>query len=203
MILLLIPTQYEFSVLQFIMPESLQGKVVIQSPGMGKMRTLACLYETREKFGKLDWVLLAGYCGSLDGKYLPMGTRVEGKTFFEGDFDAGELEPPQKRYLQLIENFLMPLDAIEKTAFFISQDKFLMKNPYTEEISEQTATDMESIAVAKFCTAFNIPYSVVKVVTDVVGENSEQHFKKEALNLANAMNEQITLALLAIQEKIK
>ena len=176
MILLILPTQYEFSILQFIMPEKLNGKVVIQSPGMGKLRTLGCLYESLHKFGSLEWVILAGYAGSFDAEKLPIGTTVQGDFFREGDFDAGEFESSAEH------------------------EQFLKTDP--DKYQDAYATDMESYAVAKFCKSHQIPFSVVKVISDIVGNTNEEYFKKMAVELADKMNEMITLCLMSVGDVI-
>ncbi|MEK7140500.1 MAG: hypothetical protein AAB815_01820 [Patescibacteria group bacterium] len=198
MILLILPTQYEFNILQFIMPEKLNGKVVIQSPGMGKLRTLGCLYESLHKFGTLEWVVLAGYAGSLDAKELPIGTTVNATHFREGDFDAGEFESDAEH---IIFEGSTIFDLGWKHVPFVSQDKFLKDDPY--KFGTAYATDMESYAVAKFCKSHQIPFSVVKVISDIVGNTNEEYFKKMAVELADKMNEQITLALMAIGDELK
>jgi nucleoside phosphorylase len=201
MILLILPTQYEFNILQFIMPEKLNGKVVIQSPGMGKLRTLGCLYESLHKFGSLEWVILAGYAGSLNEKELPAGKKVQAEFFREGDFDAGDFESDAEHEIPKCgEPGPTIFDFDWKIVPFISQDKFLKTDPYG--YFDACATDMESFAVAKFCKAHAIPYSVVKVISDIVGNTSEDYFKKMAVELADKMNEQITLALMAVGDVI-
>lgn len=197
MILLILPTQYEFNILQFVMPEPLNGKVVVQSPGMGKLRTLGCLYETLQKYGKLDWVILAGYAGSLDGKALPLGEMVQATHFREGDFDAGEFESDAEHVI-FYNNGNVVLNGGWKHCPFVSQDRFLKTDPY--RFGNPYATDMESYAVAKFCKSHGVRYSVVKVISDVVGENSERLFKDKALELADSMNYQITMALYCVNQ---
>lgn len=197
MIILILPTQYEFNILRFIMPEKLNGRIVMQSPGMGKLRTLGCLYETLHKFVKLDWIILAGYAGSLDKKSLPMGATVECVDFVEGDFDAGDFEDREVHHIEKPTSL-----GIFQTCRVITADQFLQNNPYKPETSKNAAVDMEAYAVAKFCTSHDIPFSVVKVISDIVGKNDELLFKKMAVELADKMNEQITLALDVVQRTI-
>lgn len=202
MILLILPTQYEFNILQFIMPEKLNGKVVIQCPGMGKLRTLGCLYESLHKFGSLEWVILAGYAASFDDEALPIGTTVQGDFFREGDFDAGEFESQSEHEIPSGdgEPDSTLFDLGWRSVPFVSQDQFLKTDPY--KYQDAFATDMESYAVAKFCKSHQIPFSVVKVISDIVGNTNEEYFKKMAVELADKMNEQITLALMAIGDKL-
>lgn len=54
---------------------------------------------------------------------------------------------------------------------------------------EEDAIDMESFALAMVCKEFNIPFLSVKYVTDIVGQNSVEHWESKLADARKAIGE--------------
>jgi len=167
MLSVIIPSKFESELI----------KVPHHVSGMGKIRAVCAVHKLVEE-GTVG-ILLAGFCGGI--KNVSIGEVIKPTYFLEGDYNVSPLEV----YPNLIGfgNCLM-----------ISQDRFITSSTYNFEC-EKIATDMESYAVAYTCLRLGVEFKVVKIVSDIVGENSEKDFLESCKKLSGKLEEEILNAI--------
>jgi len=144
--------------------------------GMGKINVIHKIYELAKE--GYDKIVLSGFCGGLKG--VEIGEVVKPCLFVEGDYDVSPLEEYPHQLLQ----------TGRLSCAIISQDSFLKTNPYTFDF-DKAVTDMESYAFVDACLRLNIKYEVLKIVSDIVGENSEKDFLESCRKLASKLEKVI------------
>jgi len=151
--------------------------------GMGKINVIHKVYELSKVYDK---IVLFGFCGGLKG--VEIGEIVKPCLFVEGDYDVSPLEEYPHQLLQ----------TGRLSCAMISQDRFLKTNPYTFDF-DKAVTDMESYAFVDTCLRLNIKYEVVKIVSDIVGENSEKDFLESCRKLAPKLEKVISENIISIR----
>ena len=144
-----------------IVPSEFESKVIKiphEVSGMGKIAATAMAYSLVCR--GVDKILLTGFCGSIRG--YKIGEVVKPQMFIEGDYNTHPLE----KYPNVIG---------VKHGVMISQDRFLVSNPYYFKYPK-IACDMESYAVAYVCKRFGMKFECIKIVSDIVGSNSTDDF---------------------------
>ena len=163
---IIIPSEFESKVIKF--PHHVSN--------MGKINAACAVYDLVAK--GFDRILLTGFCGGLDN--VSIGEVIEPDTFIEGDYDVSPLEKyPNMIITPKVTGYTM-----------ISQDKFLKENRYSFSVNK-CATDMESYAVAAVCLKLNVKFQVIKIVSDIVGNNSVDDFLDSCTKLAPKINDVI------------
>lgn len=162
-------------------------RVTLVRSGMGKLRAMyACAWMHRKLPG-LRHILLIGFAGGLKGG-LKIGDVIEPSLFIEQDYYAEPLEKFPNRIRASFRK-LMP-DSSESV--MLTQDRFLTENPYQKgpyaRRFKKITCDMESYAVAHYCEQAAIPYSVVKLISDLAGETADHDFLKACKRLAPKLN---------------
>jgi len=136
--------------------------------GMGKLAMLHACYEHKDKMvNSLEPVILIGYCGLLKGE-LAIGNSVTPAVYVDGDYNSYPVE----------DSIHFIVEKKNAVAVCISQDRILTNNPYKDICADFkiAITDMESYAFVEFCRRFKIRYKVIRVVSDIVGEESAVDF---------------------------
>lgn len=145
--------------------------------GMGKIRATCAVHDMFNR--GYDRILLAGYCGGIRG--CKKGDIFIPDRIINGDYDVRPLETyPEK----------ISIGDEHPHKLMVSQDRFLTVNPY-EFAYDFIATDMESFAVAYTCRKLGLPFTIVKVVSDIVGSNSPEDFIASCKTLAPKLNSAI------------
>lgn len=153
--------------------------------GMGKLRAAAACERLVQRHGA-DFVLLTGFCGGLEN--CEVGDVVQACKIIEGDFDARPLEGYPHFVVSQPYNLAPPFRSYQLATFFC-QDRFLTSNPYVAMTEHEivSVTDMESYAVATTCKALNVPYAVVKIVSDMADGHAPEDFSKALLSLGKQL----------------
>jgi len=162
--------------------ESEMIKIPHHVSGMGKIRATCAVYDLVAK-GYTE-ILLAGFCGGLLGCHV--GDIIIPKLFVEGDY----ITEPLEKYPNQIQ-------ISDFGDIMVSQDRFLKEQTYENFLPGKNAVDMESYAVAYTCLKLGIKFNVVKIVSDIVGENSEKDFLESCKTLAHKLEEVINEILIS------
>lgn len=159
--------------------------------GMGKVNAAlsaarAILYE------ECDVILLVGFCGGLQG--LEVGDVVFPNTVLEADFDAGTLEP-SPRIMMCGRAYQMP----GKIASFFTADRFVKDPNELKAFSRLPkhaliAIEMEAWGVMQACLRFGAHFECVRVVSDIVGKNTEGDFLDSCRKLKPVLNDAVEKA---------
>lgn len=170
-------------------------------PGMGKVRAAIAVAQLRKSGVKS--ILLAGFAGGLRG--LRVGEAVSAGLVIEGDYDAGDLQeyPNVKSCRKIVDSSMK--------CIFISQDRFLKTDVYSApgrknrggydkinihlNIASPVAVDMEAYAAVAAGHLLGASVYVAKIISDVVGRNSEGDFlsacSKQSVRMNNLIKEAV------------
>lgn len=165
--------------------------------GMGKVNAAlsaarAILYE------ECDVVLLVGFCGGIAN--VAIGDIVYPEQVIEADFNAGSLEP--KTRIADIENVIgMPA----KSAKFFTMDRFLTSRDepqvkLAEAAGGASVVEMEAWGVLQACIRFGAKFACIRVVSDIVGSNTETDFLTACKKLDPILNEAVEKTTEAIRK---
>lgn len=195
---IIIPSFFES---QFI-NRSIPGvsNVIFGVSGMGKLRA-AWTARTMQEAG-CRAILLTGFAGGLLN--VNHGDVVTATKAVEGDYDTRPLET----FPNSLDCEPLPINGVFY-AEFISQDRFLKEDIYTEigeslghASGEAMVTDMEAYAVAFAGRSLGIPVFIVKMISDIVGENSEKDFLSACSKMSDRLNEVISESISLIRKKV-
>ena len=168
--------------------------------GMGKVNATlsasrAIIYE------ECDVILLVGFCGALQG--LKVNDVVHPNIVIEADFNAGTLEEyPRKNYC--LRDYEMPGEK----SCFMTADKFIK---YRDEfqvfkdiekrfpVGSPIAVDMESWGAMQSCIRFGAHFESVRIVSDIIGENTEDDFLEACKTLSKNLNSSVEQAIESIR----
>lgn len=169
MVHVLIPSKFESKVVEF---SHLQC-------GMGKINAIFGVYQLH-RVERATHILLSGFCGGISG--VSVGDIVSPNFIVENDFDARPLEEDQ--HIMLFES------SLEAPITMLTQDKFMQENLYQGR-DARVCVDMESYAVACACRQLGIKLKIVKIVSDIVGQDSAKSFTDSCQSLAPTLNQLI------------
>lgn len=171
-----------------------RGAEVVQS-GMGKLRAMHACAKLHHRHPSLRHILLVGFAGGLTA-HLSIGAVVEPFLFIEQDYFA---EPFEKFPNQIRRPHFKKLLSESIKAVMLTQDRFLKDNPYRRgpyaKKFKTIACDMESYAVAYYCKESAIPYSVIKLISDLANRAADHDFLKACRVLAPRLNQTVLNAV--------
>lgn len=181
----IVPSSFEMS---FVDTRALGG-AILSVTGMGKLNGASGVYQLRAMGA--ERILLTGFAGGLRG--LRIGDVVNADGVIEGDYDAKPLETVAH---------VLAGDKIShgSRSWFITQDRFLMRDIYGGLEAETLATDMESYGVVHAARRLGVPVFVVKVISDLVDENAEHDFLKACTEQAGRLNDTISTCVKIISK---
>lgn len=159
--------------------------------GMGKVNAAlaaarAILYE------ECDVVLLVGFCGG--GGEFEIGDVVHPAMLVEADFDAGTLEPPRSEKIERAH--VMP----GYNATFLTIDKFLKCIDGLSMWSLRSIVEMEAWGALQACRRFGAQFESIRVVSDIVGANTEGDFLEACKKLGPVLAGAVDQAVKSIRE---
>ena len=190
MIGVIVPMKLEYDA---IPKEILDDKsLIVAMSGIGKIRVLMCCYEMLICHPSISHIILTGYAGGLSG--VEIGQSVQGNHVVEGDYDDGGLDATNHD----LDIDQIGIDATPCKVY--SQDTFLIKDPY--DAYGNCITDMESYSVALFCKRYGMKFSVVKVVSDIVGDNSSKKFVDNTNFLSGTFSSLIAKTVAEVKREI-
>lgn len=135
---------------------------------------------------KFDMVFLIGVAGSLSAS-LSKGDLCIVDKVFEADFDTTAIgdsrldriiENTFRQGIDIAKNYI-PTDGKIHTGTSFSSDTFLSEMPYS--LLDQVpclVCDMEDASVARVCKHYNIPYIILRMVSDMVGQKGEISYQE-------------------------
>ncbi|QCI21521.1 5'-methylthioadenosine/adenosylhomocysteine nucleosidase [Buchnera aphidicola (Hyadaphis tataricae)] len=165
---------------------------LIQS-GIGKVSAaIACM--TLIQLCKIDLIINSGSAGGLI-KTLSIGDLIVPKKICYYDvnlknfgYSLGQIPTYPKffRVNNVLFNFFKEVSKQFQLPFYtgiiVSGDSFVRKKVYVNQLkhhfSSAVAVDMESAAIGQVCYKFNIPFIVIKSISDASDNSATVNFKK-------------------------
>lgn len=182
--------------------EFIEGKmhgvdVVITKCGVGKVNAAVCTQILIERYG-VDNILFTGVAGALDPK-LTIGDIVISTDCMQHDMDAtplgfslGEI-PYQEQSVFVANPNLMELAMSTGNELFpgkvlkgriLSGDQFIASRDKVRQLHEQlkgACTEMEGAAVAQVCTMYNVPFVIIRSMSDQADGSADVNFAEFTL----------------------
>lgn len=165
--------------------------VVAARCGIGKVCAAMCAQTMILQY-RPNRILGAGIAGSLKG--LPIGGVAIAKNLVQHDFDllafgypAGYIPAVKSPYLvcseemvNILEKTADSLGYVHSTGTIVSGDCFVSSNAQKqtilENIPEAIACEMEGAAIAQVCVMNNMPFCVIRCISDNGDENSKDDY---------------------------
>ena len=170
-------------------------KAVLAVCGVGKVFAGSCAQTMISAFD-CDHIYNVGVAGSLD-KNVKIGDIVSAKATVQHDMDTTAVGDPiglisglnivempcDETFTEKFERFVSSKGKILRKGIIATGDKFFKLTSDKELVSERfgaVAGEMEGGAVGQMCIANNVPYNVIRMITDNAGEDSGNEY---AVNL--------------------
>lgn len=192
-----------------------QPVTIVQS-GIGKVNATIATTLLIQEF-EVDSVINTGSAGGIGGglsigdlaiasrlSYNDADNRVFGYKF--GQIPQMDVEyTADENLVTLIETHAKPLGWNVQKGLIVSGDSFISSQHQIEEIKEHfpevLVTEMEGAAVAQTCRQFDIPFAVVRAVSDTADEVASMNFD-EFVILAGQRSAELVLRLIeSIKDK--
>jgi len=181
--------------------------VVIAKCGIGKVFASICAQTMIMKFAP-DLILNIGVCGALDEK-LGICDFVIGEQTVQYDMDTSAVGDPvglisgiNKIYFDCDADACKKLEDIlkKKNVNYIkgvvaTGDRFISSSELVHKIRKQfnaISGDMESGAIGHTCFINNVPFAVLRSISDKGDEQSGEDYAKSMMDAANRVAEIIT-----------
>lgn len=166
-----------------------ENKIVAVKCGVGKVNAGVTTMLLAEHYNP-DFIFNSGIAGGIPGKVNSLETVIATSLVYSDvDFTADTGETLKFGQMQgLPFQFIPALDIVEKLKQFpinlkfgviMTGDQFVTDDKATKEKIEKyfrdldiLACDMESCAVAHVCYLQNVPFVIVRTISDVVGGNN-------------------------------
>lgn len=176
-------------------------KVVIVKCGIGKVCASSCTSVLIDRF-KPSSVINTGVAGGTLKKLgMKRGDIVIATDTVHHDvnvmnfgYEDGQL-PDQPRFFKCDESISRALSTICKDKLNVnvfsgriaSADRFVCKNEDSEDIIKRfapAAIDMESASIGQVCTMFNVPYAIIRSISDSADDDANDSYEEFALKAA-------------------
>ena len=181
--------------LNFIKGKINNKQVVLAEAGVGKVNAARTTQILIDKFD-IDAVINVGSAGASNDE-LNIGDIVIGKKLVQHDFDitafghpkgyisnAGEYFNSNKQLIEQMENAIQNLEDSDfkiLVGTIASGDIFCTETKMKEKIRnkfEADAIEMEGAAIAQVCKLDNIPFVVIRGISDTPNGNNEITFEQ-------------------------
>ncbi len=194
MIGIICPSPYEYRLLARKALEPYSAHVLCS--GIGKVKVVCACHRLLTEYPRMKCLLLIGFAGALT-RSLNIGDVIEPTVFIEEDFNAEPFEKFPHLVRKSRSNRKLVREAKEAAA--LTQDRIVRDNPYEHGAYaarfKRLACDMESYALAYFCEKEKVPYSVIKVISDLADGSVEKDFKSSCRQLGGLLNRTATEAV--------
>ena len=189
--------------------------VVVAAAGVGKVRTAATVQLLIERFA-VEKVLFTGVAGAINPKNR-VGDIVLSRFAVQHDFDAGgtgDLERMKSPVLRadeaLIETALRAGKALGwanrlKVGTVLTGDQTIVsteKKTWLWSTFHGECVEMEGAAAALVCAQNEIPFLIIRTLTDLADENARESFRS-SLDLAARDSARIVLGMFGMSENIR
>lgn len=169
-------------------------KVVLVKSGIGKVNAALCTQYIIDKFNP-DYIINTGIAGGI-AENLKVGEIVIGEKLVQYDFDVTAfgyakgylctgIESDKPTYFNSDEGLMAKLERIsdEKVkihkGIIASGDSFISDLERKKEIHNlfnATAVEMEGCAIAQTSNANNIPFVVIRAISDLADNNATESY---------------------------
>lgn len=193
-------TEQNISGIDFYQGQLAGKDIVLTKSGIGKVNAAKTTTILNEKF-KPSFVINAGSAGGLKHKHS-VGDIIISSKVIHHDVDATVFnyklgQVPQmpeafianKELIQLVEKSILTLNLSADLGVVATGDSFIGRNEQVEYIKdnfpEVVAVEMEAASIAQICYSYNIPFVIIRALSDIAGKNSSisfDEFLKEASN---------------------
>lgn len=205
----------------YVLAEYSGHEVILVKSGIGKVCAAQAASALILKYGA-DCVINTGCAGGI-GRGLKIGDIVLSDCLAYHDFDltifgyklgqVPSFEPLFKADQDLISSALQAAEELKKSADFtpdvsvgtvLTGDQFISQKSrcleMLKDFPEAKVTEMEGAAVAQICTELNVPFLVIRSVSDTAEGESPEVFN-EFVRLAGDNSAELLLALMRIYKK--
>ncbi|GAB2487303.1 5'-methylthioadenosine/adenosylhomocysteine nucleosidase [Alkalibacterium psychrotolerans] len=200
--------------LTFFEGEIGHAPVVLVQAGIGKVNA-AIATTLLITFFDADTVINTGSAGGI-GENLSVGDLVLSTELSYNDADArafgytyGQIPQMPERYeadeatLSLLKQAALDSNWEVKHGLIVTGDSFINDKESIRAIknhfSEALVTEMEGAAVAQTCFQFQVPFAVVRAVSDVADEEASLSFN-EFIELAGRKSAEMVLRFIELKE---
>lgn len=197
--------------IDFVKGKINETEVVVAKSGVGKVFAAACAQIMILTFAP-DYILNTGVCGSLT-KELKALDIVIGKKVVQYDMDTSPLGDPvglisgiNKIYFDCdedlsntLENILKKKDINFKKGTVATGDRFINDSVLVNYLSENfgaIAGDMESASIGHVCYINNVPFGILRSISDSGDENSDVDYA-QTVDFAVKVSVEVLLELCA------
>ena len=169
-------------------------KIVLVKSGIGKVNAALCTQYIIDKFNP-DYIINTGIAGGI-AENLKVGEIVVGEKLVQYDFDVTAfgyakgylctgIESDKPTYFNSDEGLMAKLERIsdEKVkihkGIIASGDSFISDLERKKEIHNlfnATAVEMEGCAIAQTSNANNIPFVVIRAISDLADNNATESY---------------------------
>lgn len=184
--------------------------VTIVKSGIGKVNASIATTLLIQKFN-VDVVINTGSAGGI-AEELSIGDLVISTELTYNDADNrgfgyvyGQIPQMPERYItdeplrKMIERAASTQNWPTRSGLILTGDSFISSSHQIEQIKdffpEGLVTEMEGAAVAQTCTQFEIPYAVIRAVSDIADEEATVNFD-EFVVLAGRRSAALVMALI-------
>jgi len=186
-------------------------KVVLAKSGIGKVYAAACTQAMILKF-KPDCIINIGVCATLTDK-LKTNDIILGEKVLQYDMDTTAVGDPlglisgiNKIYFDCDDEINKKLEAILKSkninfvkGIVATGDKFINDSELVKKIKNDfnaSAGDMESASIGHVCYINNVPFTILRSISDSGDDNSDTDYEN-ALEVAVKSTYEIIMELCA------
>lgn len=166
--------------------------VVLLKSGIGKVNAALATTILLERFD-ISAVINTGSAGGLD-KALSVGDIVIGREVVHHDvdvrafdYDYGQVPGMPKRYLadatliKAIEEAIEEKNEVHsKQGLIATGDSFMQRteqvNVVLEHLPDTMAVEMEAAAIAQVCYQYQVPFVIIRSLSDIAGKESNVSF---------------------------
>ncbi|PXW91595.1 adenosylhomocysteine nucleosidase [Streptohalobacillus salinus] len=167
-------------------------EVVLLKSGIGKVNAALATTILLDRF-KVEWVINTGSAGGLD-QSLSVGDVVIGKEVVHHDVDVRAFNYQYGQVPGMPERYLADLRLIEATEAAIKDknevtakqgliatgDSFMQTEAQTyvvlNHFPEAMAVEMEAAAIAQVCYQYQVPFVIIRSLSDIAGKTSSVSF---------------------------
>jgi len=169
-------------------------QVVLTKSGIGKVAAAVATTLLLEKFGP-DTIINTGSAGGYDNALnvgdIVISTEVR---FHDVDvtafgYEIGQMAqlpaafPAQKELITIAQQAAQSLSSLKIITGLICTGDTFMADPQKAEIAlnnfpTMAACEMEAAAIAQVCYQFNVPFLIIRSLSDIAGKKSELSFEQ-------------------------
>jgi adenosylhomocysteine nucleosidase len=198
------PVEKSFADLTVLVGEYAGQEIFLAESGIGKVAAATATTILTQVF-HVDVVINTGSAGALQPELaigdLVIGTKL---TYFDADvtvfgYDFGQL-PAQPAYFEADADLVKAFEALtdSQAGLIVSGDSFVQqdkKEEIKQHFPEALLAEMEGAAVAQVATRFNVPFIVLRGVSDLANGESSVTFDEFVVE-AGQKSAQLLLAYL-------